>query len=266
MNDSTISTITPPEVPVVTQPKHTGPCCAHHTNEPSVGKCARCGQHVCQDCRDVYGVTAGKYAGKCLCYDCCQAIVADNVKILKKQVVKFSFNLILTIIGMIVGAYLFSGLGGFWLVFGILWMGSFWLWLSTAVSTWFKSLIRGEMHGLLGVIVGFIGSCLGVALVAPIYTVVKLFRYTKYVISTSIALKSDSKALIDMRDYMAYTMVRSKNKDVALENLMNEGGELYNNSYARLVLENGEEAAEQTLSESATRIAENGEMVRNFAA
>lgn len=261
-----IPTFTPPTAPTFTPPKHTGPCCAHHPQEPSVGKCARCGKHVCQDCSDVYGVTSGKYEGKHLCYDCCQEIVADNVKTLKKQIFKFSFSLLMTIIGMIVGASMFAEVGGFWLIFGMLWMGSFWLWLSASVGTWFKSLIHGEMHGIWEIIGGFIGSCIGAAIIAPFNTIKKLYRYTKYIIQTSKALKNDSEALVQMRDYMAYTLVRSQNKGVDLESLMTEGSKLYTNTYARRVLENGEIVAEQELSASTTRIAENGEIIRNFAA
>lgn len=261
-----IPTFTPPAAPTFTPPKHTGPCCAHHTNEPAVAKCARCGKNICQDCKDVYTVKNDKYAGKSLCYDCCQAIVGENVKALKKQAFKFGFNLLMTIIGMIIGASVFSDVGGFWLWFGIFWFGSFWMWLSTSVKTWFKALFNKEFNGLAQAIGGFIGSCIGAGIVAPFYTIVKLFRYTKYLISTGKALKGDSAALVEMRDYMAYTLVRNQNKGVDLESLMSEGSELYNNTFARRVLDNGEIVAIRELNDAATQISETGEIIRNFAA
>ena len=63
---------------------------------------------------------------------------------------------------------------------------------------------------------------------------------------------------------MAYTLVRNQNKGVDLEDLMNEGSELYNNSYAQAVRDNGEAAADAALRQATTRIAENGEIIRDF--
>ena len=45
---------------------------------------------------------------------------------------------------------------------------------------------------------------------------------------------------------------------------MNEGSELYNNSYAQAVRDNGEAAADAALRQATTRIAENGEIIRDF--
>ena len=259
-----IPTFTPPTAPTFTPPKHTGPCCAHHTNEPAVAKCARCGKNICQDCKDVYTVTNDQYAGKSLCYDCCQQIVGENVKALKKQTFKFGLNLLMTIIGMIIGASIFAEVGGFWVVFGMLWIGSFWLWLTSSVKAWFDGFRDGSYDGCLSVIGGFIGACIGAALVAPFHTVWKLWKYTIHLIKTSKALKGDTAALAEMRDYMAYTLVRNQNKGVDLETLMSEGSELYNNTFARRVLDNGEIEAVRGLSEAATQISETGEIIRNF--
>ena len=67
-----------------------------------------------------------------------------------------------------------------------------------------------------------------------------------------------------MRDYMEYTLVRSQNKGVDLESLMNEGSELYNNSYAQAVRTQGEAAADAALRQATTQINERGEIIRNF--
>lgn len=69
-----------------------------------------------------------------------------------------------------------------------------------------------------------------------------------------------------MRDYMEYTQVMSRNKGVDLETLMGQGSELYNNSYAQVVSTQGEQAADAMLRQCTTRIAENGEIIRDFAA
>lgn len=58
----------------------------------------------------------------------------------------------------------------------------------------------------------------------------------------------------------------NENRGMSLADLMNEGSELYNNSYARMVQEQGEEKAEAFVSSCTTQIAENGEIIRSFAA
>ena len=84
-----IPTFTPPEnsAPVFTPPKtpqHDGPVCYHHPTEPAVARCARCGKYICKDCAEAYTVTDGEYANKCLCFDCCEQLVAENVAELTK--------------------------------------------------------------------------------------------------------------------------------------------------------------------------------------
>ena len=69
-----------------------------------------------------------------------------------------------------------------------------------------------------------------------------------------------------MADYMEYTQVMSRNVGVDLATLINEGSELYNNSYAQDVARRGEAQAEATLRGCVARINENGEIIRNFAA
>ena len=61
------------DIPTFTAPARAhfnGPACHYHNDEPAVGRCARCGKNLCQDCCDSYGVSSGQYAGKHLCYDC----------------------------------------------------------------------------------------------------------------------------------------------------------------------------------------------------
>ena len=97
-------------------------------------------------------------------------------------------------------------------------------------------------------------------------TAQKIIQGLIYLTKTEKALKTDSEALVQMKDYMEYTQVMSRNAGVNLESLMGQGSALYNNSYAQSVRSQGEEAAEAMLRHSATTIAENGEIIRNFAA
>lgn len=129
-----VPTFTPPtdDAPIFTPParRFDGPVCYHHPDEPAAAQCARCGKYICKDCADAYTVAAGEYANQCLCYDCCKAIVAENVELLKKQKSKITTTFVVTIIGMIIGAILFAETGSaFGTIFGMLWIGSFWVWL-----------------------------------------------------------------------------------------------------------------------------------------
>lgn len=58
--------------------------------------------------------------------------------------------------------------------------------------------------------------------------------------------------------------VRARKPKEDIAKLMQEGGELFNNSYAKLLVEKGEEVADQMLRVATTRIAENGEIIRTF--
>ena len=102
-NDSTISSAA--QSATVTAPSpHAGPMCHYHKDEKAVSKCTRCGKYICRDCFDTYRVTGGAYAGKALCYDCCQKMVEDNVELLKKNRIQIGIQFAIMIAGMILGA------------------------------------------------------------------------------------------------------------------------------------------------------------------
>lgn len=260
-------TFTPPSAP-----RHNGPCCHYHQNEPAVDKCARCGKYICQDCAETYTVNSDEYKGKHLCYDCCKELVADNVKTLKKQKAKIIAQYVFTFLGMIVGAILgasqvASTEGTPWymilvwaLIFGCLW---------TFVKNVFKILgntIKNFAKGAwLGAIFWFFVDMIKAIVLAIWGTIQKLFYYTKYIIQTSGFIKSDTAALQQMADYMEYTQVRNRNVGVDLATLMNEDSELSNNSYAQAVAANGEAAAEASLRNAAVTFNEHGEIIRSFA-
>ena len=258
---------TPPEndIPIYTPPKrshavYSGPMCHHHPNKPATAQCARCGNYVCEDCAEAYTVIDGEYAKKVLCYDCCEELVSENVEVLKKQKSSIAGTILVTIIGAIgCGIFFAAEAGAFWMLFGMLWIGSFGTWVKNAISGW-----RRASGG--PTIAGFFGSCLGAALVAPFITAKKIIQGLIYLVKTEKALKNDSEALKQMKDYMEYTQVMSQNAGVGLDSLMGQGSQLYNNSYAQTVRSQGEEAAEAMLRRSATTIAENGETIRNFEA
>lgn len=270
-DSNAIPTFTPPadNAPVFTPPTRNfdGPVCYHHQDEPAAAQCARCGKYICKDCAEAYTVGIGEYANQCLCFDCCQAIVAENVEVNRSNKSKITTTFVMTIVGMVIGLIVgLSAGGGFGL--GLLLMvigGCFW----TFLKGWFKR-IGGALAGggfnlvsfLIGLVLGFF-----IEAVLSIYrTIRKIIECIIYLKKTAGFIEEDSVALQQMKDYMEYTQVMSRNRGVDLETLMGQGSELYNNAYAQMVNTQGEAAADAMLRQCTTTIAENGEIIRNFAA
>ena len=273
-----IPTFTPPPAPTFTPPVqeyHNGPVCFHHTNVPAVAKCARCGKYICKDCAEAFGVTAGEYAGKHLCYDCCEQIVANNIAELTANKAKIRGQFILQIVGMVLGFFVgFSAgissdfatalLGGF--IYGCI--GGVFL---SALKAFFSLLwdaIKIAFSGNFGLItiISLIFQCFVIVFKCIMVTISNTIYYITYLKKTQGFIESDSQALEQMRAYMEYTLVRNNNRGVDLEDLMNEGSELYNNSYAQAVRDQGEEAADAALRQATTMINERGEIIRDFPA
>ena len=276
--DNNIPTFTPP-APTFTPPANNrgnGRSCHFHQNEPAVAKCAKCGKPLCQDCVDTYTVNDDQYAGKALCYDCCQELVAQNVKELKKQRAKIIAMYVFTVIGMLFGALIGGSIvssdpsmPGWIVVVAAFVGGCLWTFIKNLLSivgasikAMFEDFSIGTAIGcFFGAIIGFIKA----VIISTWGTIQKLFYYTKHLIKTSGFIKSDSQALQQMADYMEYTLVRSQNVGVDLATLMGEDSQLYNNSYAQNVMANGEANAEASIRGCVTSINENGEIIRSFA-
>ena len=278
-----IPTFAPPTAPTFTPPKaehrvHNGPVCYYHQDEPAVAQCAKCGKYICRDCFDAYGVDSGEYAGQALCYDCTQQLVAENVAILKQNKSSITTTFIFTIIGMIFGAIVGGMIGaeeGGGYIAGGIFLGAMiggCLW--TFIKGFFARMwgaIKGAHDGsFMSVVIGiFVGAIVGFVIEAAlsIYrTIRKIIECIVYLKRTSGFIESDSAALQEMADYMEYTLIRNQNRGVDLETLMNEKSELANNSFARMVQEQGEAQAEANIRSAVASINENGEIIRNFAA
>lgn len=275
MDQNGVPIFTPPQesVPIFTPPKQerpNGPCCHHHKMEPAVTRCARCGKYICQDCAEAYGVSGGEYAGQSLCYDCTEEMVSNNVAELKKNKNTIIAMFVATVIGMIIGAIIGAEYGGWGVFIGAMIGGCFWTFLKNylvhikdaVVGAWDGSFVSVAIGIVVGLILGFIIQ----AVASTIRTIKKVIEYIIYLKRTSGFIASDTQALQEMKDYMEYTQVMSQNKGVNLETLMHEGSQLYNNSYAQSVATNGEAAADAHLRQCVTTIAENGEIIRSFAA
>lgn len=269
-----IPTFTPPTAPTFTPPKHDGPVCYHHPSEPAAAQCARCGKYVCKDCAEAYTVALGEYANKTLCYDCCEQIVSNNVAELTANKKKVKGQFILQIIGMVIGFIMGISMGaesgdaGSAFVTGLICMCIGGVFLSAMKAffslTWdcIKIAFAGQF-GLLTVL-SIIFNIIVIVFKCIWITLSQTVQYIIYLKKTSGFIESDTQALQQMKDYMEYTLVRSQNKGVDLESLMNEGSELYNNSYAQSVRDNGEAAADAALRQATTMINEHGEIIRDF--
>lgn len=270
--NGTIPTFKPPNAPIFKPPKneHNGPVCYHHTNEHAVAQCARCGKYVCKDCAEAYTVAIGEYANKTLCYDCCEQIVSNNISELttNKNTVKGQF--ILQIIGMVIGFIIgmSSGIGSGDIGVGFIaaCIGGVFL---SAIKAFFSlawNCIKIAFAGRFGwlTVLSIIFNIIVIVFKCIWITLSQTVQYLVYLKRTSGFIEADTQALQQMKDYMEYTLVRSQNKGVELESLMNEGSELYNNSYAQSVRTNGETAADEALRQATTMINEHGEIIRDF--
>lgn len=244
---------------------HSENCCHFHPNEEAVTKCASCGKPICQDCADSYGVTDGEYAGKALCYDCCKKLVSENVRMLKRNRRKIVAMYILTIIGILLGVFLGVSLvaegsmPGWGVVLFAFVGGCLWTFIKNAFLV-FKNLLHNFSKGAwLGGIFIFFYECIKIVVLAVWQTLKKIFLYTKYLIQTSGFIRSDSRALIEMTDYMEYTRIKSENSDVDFSSET-----LRRNTYAQLVAETGEEGAQTRIRGMVATINENGEIIRSF--
>ncbi len=277
MENNKVPVFTPPTAPVFTPPPaptFNGPACFHHPNEPAAARCARCGKYVCRDCAEAYTVIDGEYANQSLCFDCCEQIVTENVSELTRNKNKVKGQFILQIIGMVIGFILGMSAGvesgdiGGGFVTGLIFACIGGVFLS-AVKAYFSLMweaLKIALSGNFGIItiISLLFHLVILVIKCIWVTLSQTIRYIIYLRRTSGFIESDTQALQQMRDYMEYTLVRSNNKGVDLETLMNEGSELYNNSYAQAVRANGEEAADAALRQATTQINERGEIIRNF--
>lgn len=265
-------TFTPPAGPTFS-----GPSCEWHTDEPAVTTCPRCGRHICRECVEAYTVSGGQYDGRALCYDCIRELIAEQSSELSENYSTIKRRTALVAIGVVIG--LFVGLGwgsssddvGVTLIYGIACAaigGSFANFCRNFLSQ-IPSMFTFTGNFVLSLCIGLIKLCVYFfidAIKALIETVQKLISYGTYLSRTKNILQENQQALDQIEAFMQYTLVRSQNKGVDLDTLMHENSELFNNSYAQQVRNNGEQAADAALRQSATVIAANGEIVRNFAA
>ena len=271
-NNKVAPTFTPP-AQTFTPPRHSGPSCYYHNDEPAVARCVRCGKNLCQDCYDSYGFTSGQYAGQALCYDCTQQIVADDMAVLAKNKGKIKVQFIVSLIGIAIGLIFGISIGasggfGSALLTGIIGAAIGGVFLS-AMKVFFSmvwDVIKIAVSGQFGwlTVLSIIWNIIVLIFKCFITTISNTIYYISYLRKTSNSIASDEAALNQMREYMEYTMVRNKNRGVDIETLLQQNSELASNSVAQMARTQSEEQIEASMRGCVTTIAENGEIIRSF--
>jgi len=250
-----------------------GMICYHHPSQQAAAQCGKCGKGICKDCCDMYGVNAGEYAGKTLCYDCTINEVEENVDrvTMLRKIVKTEFVFI--IVGVVIGAILGGcimgasdpGIGT--IIMGIILFGLLggcgW-----AVLKGFGLMVsgggdlgaRGNMGGFGKIIRGF-----GMIIAAPFRTIFKIVNRLRQIKEMNEIVASDSLAVDEMKAYFAYTKVIEENRGVELATLVASGGALAGNEYAKAVLNRGESAAQASLRQEVKQIFDNSEKLIDFS-
>jgi hypothetical protein len=190
-------------------------------------------------------------AGKALCFDCTEEMVkesAGEIAWLRNTVKK---ERLWMIIGAVVG-FLFIGgmLAGQGMGFGGMIFGLF---IGMSLGTIFNGFME---HGA---VVGFI-----MIIVSPIMSIVRFVKRINQIKQCDAILAEDAQILQNMRDYFEYTLTMEKSGGVSLDSLVSQGGQLFENTYARSVASKGEAAAQSELRQGAVQIAANGEIVRGM--
>jgi len=208
----------------------------------------------------MYGVSDGEYAGQSLCYDCTTGLVEANIAAVANFKANTKKSLIMTGVGAVIGGLMGAAMGGFFgFVIGFGLGGSLNIFLK---AIWL--FIKGGIGAASGNISGLVGSFI-LAFKAPFITIHKIASVSWQMKKAQDILASDSASLEAMRDYYAYTLAMEKTDDTkSFDSLTAEGGELFNNTYAKTVAAKGEKEAQAELRKSVVQIAANGEIIRSF--
>ena len=231
--------------------------CYHHPSRDAVAQCKgfdECYKGICRECYDAWKVNVGPWANQPLCFECCEIMIklnAQEVLEIGEWTEKARKRILIgSIIGGVIGGLFGIGGGFAGFLFGA-WVGS----------------------GVLGMIIrnglGYIFSggwwpLIISALIGPFFCLKDIIADRKVLEQARAFAASEMETLQLMRDYFQYSIAMEKyGSNDSFESLTSQGGELFNNSYARSVKERGEQAAQAHMHNSVVQIAANGEIIRN---
>ncbi len=237
--------------------------CYHHPSKDAVAQCSECGKGICKDCYDSYG--AGMGAGKALCFDCTEEMVKDHaadIAAFRRQVkTEIILMIIGAVIGYILGVWAFIGDNGSMAFVSALLIACLGASLGALIKV--GKFIKRIIPGDAGDVIAYLAACF----LAPAYPFITLFGFikrNKQIKQADEVIASDENILRNMRDYFAYTQTMENNVGVDLTKLADQGGVLFENTYAQTVINKGEKEAQAELRQGMVTIAANGEIVRSF--
>ena len=239
----------------------TGEKCFHHAWQDAVVQCKKCENFICGDCRDMYRVEDGSYAGGSLCYDCVGTMVKDNsTKILRFRD-KVTKERILSITGAIVGILVATILFGTTELHG---EG-----ISQAILIPIGGILGGSIASLVEAGRAFKrgDAPWGILCIvgAPIIAVKTIFfDRKKQLKQCNESDTQDAHTIRVLRDHFAYVQFANKNDVSDIAKLTAPNGKLNDNTYAKEILDKGEESAKSDLHKGVVQVAANSVIIDNL--
>jgi len=222
-----------------------------------------CGNGICEECHGVFSDSK-----TVLCFECAEKEVANNVQLVEehKRKTKLEYTIIGvgSVIGLIFGAFLIEPTGGLSLWIGLGVGANIWVIGSRLLSAAGQEL-TGNSDAAEGSLWGALGWLLLGWFSGPIVPIVRIRKRVNQVRQCDEIILNDSSFLSEMRDYFAYSQAMEDNKGANLTDLVHQGSELYDNAYAKAVMQKGERTAQIELRRGAIHIAANGEIIRSFS-
>ena len=261
--------------------------CYHHPSKDAVAQCKLCKKAICKDCREMYGVTSGEYADEALCYDCTSGFVAQNVQevdAFKKKVkgerirmiVGASISVAIMLVLIVVtaedvfhGADIGQTIG---MIFGFIIALIFIAGLGASFGTIFGPIYRftkdsenAQIFLSVLMIIAFVPIIVGLFVIGLPISLYRFFKRKKQIRQAEDIIANDTLALEQMKNYFEYTQFIEKlGSNINLSKLTDQGGELFNNTYAKTVIGKGEKEAKDELRQNVIQIAEDGEIISGF--
>jgi uncharacterized protein (TIGR02145 family) len=220
--------------------------CKDHPSKKADAYCEKCGDPICEDCHLVL-----KY-----CYRCATNLLNSEIAEYKdrgklekgKRIWVIFFSYIGLFFGVISAIELSKeswglALACIWICLGI--GGNFRVFIAEFIAEFRMYNKNVDFWTNLGIsLFAAVFSLLLRSLAGPIIPMLKINDYTINVKTVESTVAIDTKLLGKMVDYYKYTQYIEKHGgNVDLAKLTEQGGELFNNKYAQIVLQKGEEEA-----------------------
>jgi len=221
---------------------------SNHSSKKTDAYCQKCRTPIYKDWHIIFKT----------CYKCANTALVEEIDEYKKrwkiEKNKRIFVIAFSIIGAIVGASIAAPLAtdNKWGFLGLVWLclgigGNFRVSVSELPEAW--KVARDTAESFWGALAGtlFITMffLLLKSLIGPLIPLLKIEDYTMNMKTAMSEITKGTKLLGKMSDYYQYTQyVEEHGNNMNLAKLTEQGGELFNNKYAKAVLQIGKEDAQ----------------------